>query len=562
MSMPRRIRRRSRRELLAGLLVLGGLAAFVLLVFVVVVVGGGVLSGDTSSPHVALSVLATAIVALAFDPVQTRLEEVASRTVHGGQPSPYDALRRFSGTVTGSYPAEELPARMARVLAEGTGAEWSQVWVVVGDRPRLAATWPPEATREATGPDQASAGRQRTDARDRRSLPVRHRGELLGVLVVQERDQVRLSPVEERLFDGLAAQAGPVLRGARLRAELGQRLEELSTRAEELRGSRERLVDVQDEQRRLLERDIHDGAQQHLVALAVNLRLAQTLAERAPDRSVQILGDQRLATAEAIATLDRLARGIYPPRLAEEGLVAALGSAVGTSLIPVEVTASDVGRYPADIEAAAYFCTSEAVQNAVKHSGASRIRVSVSGADGTLRVLVEDDGTGFDPATVPAGAGCPTCATGSRASTGRSPWARPRPGVPGSRSGSPPPPRPRPLRAGRSDMRIRIAWALAVLTVVVALLDVVVTAQYRALLSEEAVAQHGFPFVTGAVIGSAVLGAVIISRADRHPIGWLLVLVGSTGALSLLAEAYSIWVVSAAAPAGGASVGWPAGSRA
>ncbi|MET1060822.1 MAG: GAF domain-containing sensor histidine kinase [Nocardioides sp.] len=407
MSASRRIRRRSRRELLAGLLVLGGLAVFVLLVFVVVVLGGGALTGDTSSPHVALSVLATAIVALGFDPVQTRLEEMASRTVHGGQPSPYDALRRFSGTVTGSYPAEELPARMARVLAEGTGAEWSQVWVVVGERPRLAATWPPDATREAAGPDRERPDQEQADrgTPDRRSLPVRHRGELLGVLVVQERDQVRLSPVEERLFEGLAAQAGPVLRGTRLRAELGQRLEELSTRAEELRGSRERLVDVQDEQRRLLERDIHDGAQQHLVALAVNLRLAQTLAERSPDRSVQILSDQRLATTEAIATLDRLARGIYPPRLAEEGLVAALRSAVATSLTPVEVTATDVDRYPADVEAAAYFCTSEAVQNAVKHSGASGIRVSVSGADGALSVLVEDDGTGFDPSTVPTGSG-------------------------------------------------------------------------------------------------------------------------------------------------------------
>jgi len=107
-------------------------------------------------------------------------------------------------------------------------------------------------------------------------------------------------------------------------------------------------------------------------------------------------------------------------------------------------------------------------------------------------------------------------------------------------------------------MRIRVAWSLAILTLVLALLDVVVTAQYRALLSEEAVAQHGFPFVTGAVIGSAVLGAVIVSRSDRHPIGWLLVLIGFTGALSLLAEAYSIWVVSEGGP-GGRSLGGVAG---
>ena len=110
-------------------------------------------------------------------------------------------------------------------------------------------------------------------------------------------------------------------------------------------------------------------------------------------------------------------------------------------------------------------------------------------------------------------------------------------------------------------MRARIAWVVAGLTVVWAVLDVWVTAQYRGLLSEQAVAQHGFPFVTGAVIGSAVLGAVIISRAERHPIGWLLLLVGSTGALSLLTEAYSLWVVSHGGPGGtalGGVAGWVA----
>ena len=93
--------------------------------------------------------------------------------MHGGQPSPYDVLRRFSGTVTGSYPAEELPARMARVLAEGTGAEWSQVWVVVGDRPRLAATWPPEATREPTERTDPEQRRGPTATRRRTGVPSR-----------------------------------------------------------------------------------------------------------------------------------------------------------------------------------------------------------------------------------------------------------------------------------------------------------------------------------------------------------------------------------------------------
>jgi hypothetical protein len=103
--------------LLAVLLVTGGLAVFVAAVFVVVVLGGGGLSGHTDSPHLGLSVLATALVALAFDPVQSRLEKLASRVVHGGLPAPYDLLRQFSETVSGSHPAEELPARMAHVLA-------------------------------------------------------------------------------------------------------------------------------------------------------------------------------------------------------------------------------------------------------------------------------------------------------------------------------------------------------------------------------------------------------------------------------------------------------------
>ncbi len=387
------VRRRSRREWLAAAIVLCGLTAFVLLVYVVVVLGGGVLIGQTSSPDVTLSVLATATVALAFEQVQSRLEKLASQAVHGGRASPYDVLSRFSETVSGSYPAEELPVRMARVLAEGTGAAWSQVWLVVGDRPTLAATWPPDATREPT-PEEPSEGEG--DVPGRRMLAVRHSGELLGVLVVQEHEQVGLTSVEERLFAGLATQAGPVLRGARLRAELERRHAELTTRVEELRASRQRMVDVQDAERRLLERDIHDGAQQHLVALAVNLRLAQTLSQRSPERADKLLAGQAQAAATAVDTLVQLSRGIYPSLLADLGLAAALRAAVDTSSVPVEITSYDVGRYSSTVEAAAYFCCLEAVQNAAKHSGATAIRIELRGEPGRLSFAVEDDGVGLD----------------------------------------------------------------------------------------------------------------------------------------------------------------------
>src|SRR4051812_24716666 len=178
------LRRRTRRELVAGLLVVVGLTAFVLVTYVVVVLGGGALTGHTSTPDVRLSVLATAIVALAFDPVQTRLELRASRVVHGQNVSPYDALRQFSQTVTGAYAAEELPARMAHVLADGTGAAWSQVWLVLADRPTLAATWPPIAD---GAPSDGDFGPRLAEGPGRRSLPVLHGGDVLGFLVVQER---------------------------------------------------------------------------------------------------------------------------------------------------------------------------------------------------------------------------------------------------------------------------------------------------------------------------------------------------------------------------------------
>jgi signal transduction histidine kinase len=396
MTLLERLRRKSRREWLASVLVLVGLLAFVVLVYVVIVLGGGALVGRTVAPDVALSVLATAVVALSFDRVQSTLVERVSRALHGGQPAPYDVLRQFSGTVTGTYAAEELPARMARVLADGTGAVWSQVWLVVGQRLRLAATWPPDSNGQETE-EVLGEG----DAPGRRSLEVRHDADLLGVLVIQERDQVPLTSVEERLFSGLASQARLVLRGAQLRAELKQRAAELSARAEELRHSRQRLVDAQDRGRRTLERDIHDGAQQHLVALSVNLRLAQTLASTAPDRADTLLVAQEQAAADAIVTLRELSGGIYPPLLADGGLVAALQAAVENWPGTLELTAHGVDRYSRPVEAAAYFSCLEALQNAVKHARAAVIHVDLSGDEnGSLAWVVTDDGPGFDPATV------------------------------------------------------------------------------------------------------------------------------------------------------------------
>jgi signal transduction histidine kinase len=394
--------RRSRGDRRATVLVLGGLTAFVIAVYVVVVLGGGVLTGHTSSPSLGLSVLATVIVALGFGTVQGWLERRASRAVHGGRPSPYDVLSRFSSTDGGANSTDDVPSRMAAVLADGTGARWAQVWLAVGSDLVLAGEAPVGAAADERPPtpDEPAGRRTRT---------VRLGDEVLGVLRLQVYDDRPLTPVEERLFAGLAAQAGVVLHGVRLRAELARRVVELSARAEELRASRARLVEAQDTARRGLERDIHDGAQQHLVALAVNLRLAGTLAGRSPDRARLVLAQQATAARVATETLVELSRGIYPRQLGEDGIAAALRAAVATSPVPVGVDEDAIGRYPREVEAAVYFCCLEAVQNAVKHAGATTVTVRLTadptaGGDG-LGFTVTDDGTGIDPTVVRSAGG-------------------------------------------------------------------------------------------------------------------------------------------------------------
>ena len=391
-----RIRRgagRLHNRVLHRVLVWIGMAVFVAGVYVVVVRGGGAVIGRTDSPSVALSVLATATVALSFARVQTDVERWASQLLGGRSAAPYEVLSRFSEGVP-EESTDDLPARMARLLAEGTGARWAQVWVSVSDRLTLAATWPADAEATETPPallpgacDAAGPGL--------RALAVTHGGEQLGVLRLQERPGLLLAPIEERLFTALADRAGLMLRHVGVRADLEARRSEQVERAEELKASRRRLIETQDAERRRLERDLHDGAQQHLVALTVNLRLAQTLSSSSPVRAAALLGLQADAATVAIETLSSLSRGIYPSLLSERGLVAALRSAVATSAIPVTVIAEETVRLPVAVEAALYFCCMEAVQNAAKHSGAGTLVVRLSEDAGTTRLVVIDDGGGF-----------------------------------------------------------------------------------------------------------------------------------------------------------------------
>jgi signal transduction histidine kinase len=183
----------------------------------------------------------------------------------------------------------------------------------------------------------------------------------------------------------------------RYRRAVAVEREQMLTRLEEIRASRLRLVAAQDEERRRIERNIHDGAQQQLVALAIKLSITESMIGTDTEGERELLAELRQDAAGAVEELRDLARGIYPPLLAGEGLVTALQAQARKAPVPTSVTADGVGRYPQDLEAAVYFCVLEALQNVAKYAGATRagVRLAISGHDLTFEVT--DDGAGFDP---------------------------------------------------------------------------------------------------------------------------------------------------------------------
>ncbi len=366
-------------------IVYGALAVFITIVYVLVVVVIGAFVGATEG----LALVATAIVAVAFQGMRERAQRVANRLVYGERATPYEVLSEFSEHVGETYAGEEVLPRMARLLAEGTGASSAVVWLRVDSEVRPAAAWPPEDGGRT--PIRVEGDRLPAFGDVDAAVPVRHQGELLGALTLSKPPRETLSPTEDKLVADLAAQAGLVLRNFRL--------------IEDLRASRQRLVAAQDGERRKIERNLHDGAQQQLVALAVRLKLARSLAARDPEKTDETLEQMQAELADALDNLRDLARGIYPPLLADQGLAAALDAQARRAPVPVTIEAVSIGRYPAEVEAAVYFCVLEALQNIAKYANASagKVRLWVHGDE--LAFSVTDDGAGFDPATTRLGSG-------------------------------------------------------------------------------------------------------------------------------------------------------------
>jgi|HubBroStandDraft_4_1064222.scaffolds.fasta_scaffold20834_3 uncharacterized membrane protein YdcZ (DUF606 family) len=257
-------------------IVYGSLAIFITGVYVGIAVGIGTLVGSGGKPNLGLSILATAIVAVGFQPVRERVQRVANRLVYGNRATPYEVLSHFSERVAESYASDDVLPRMARVLAEGTSADVAEVWLRSGNALRRAAVFPLQSPAPAAVHLDGSA--ELSIPTTDRAVVVRHQGDVLGALTVTKRRGESLTPIEIRLMDDLAHQAGLVLKNVGLTSDLLARLEDL-------RSSRRRLVAAQDDARRKLERNLHDGAQQHLVAIKVKLGLVDMLLTRDPAKA-------------------------------------------------------------------------------------------------------------------------------------------------------------------------------------------------------------------------------------------------------------------------------------
>ncbi len=394
-------------------LLVAGLAGFITVAYVGIVVGIGSLFGQGEEPNLALSVAATAVVAVAFQPVRRGLQRVANRLVFGHRATPYDVLSGFATRVGAAEPSSETLMQLAELMARGTGADPARVWLRVGDELRPAASWPPPADpalepsaaaiTRADGADDAigdadSASYPELSQADL-AVPVRDRGELLGVLTIAKPRGERLTEVDTDLLGRLAAASGVLLRNLRLDAELAQRLADLEA-------SRRRLLSAQNDARQRIEEDLAGGSRAQLAVLGERLSgLSREVDPTSAPKTAMLLEQLVSATAGAMQTLDSLAAGVYPPRLASDGLAAALREQAAKAAVPVTVQAAGVGRYAADVEAAVYFSVLEALQNVAKYARALSARVLLSQDGDQLRFEVVDDGAGFDPETTRKGTG-------------------------------------------------------------------------------------------------------------------------------------------------------------
>jgi signal transduction histidine kinase len=410
------LRSRAGRVFVFALSVLG-FTAVVSAVYLIVVLGlGSRPTTSTDREVLGLSILAAAIVAAGYVPARDRILRSATGFVYGATEAPDEVVRSFGSRLTRAIPMDELLLQLAESLRKTLGLTSAEIFTGTGEVLELAVSVPDAGARALV-----VSGRERpvitaagvsgnawasvwlpalVEGRaggQLRVAPISHAGELLGIIVVERAPGANsFSEEDDRVLTELVRQVGLAFHNAQLDTALQTSLDELRRQADELRASRARIVASGDAERRRVERDLHDGAQQHLVALAVNLRLARDVVLEDPAGAAEMLTELGTAVQDTIRELRELAHGIYPPLLVDSGLGEALRAVVNRSPLDVELVTDGIGRYDADVEAAIYFCCLEALQNAAKHAADAHVRVRVREESGGLLFEVVDDGPGFD----------------------------------------------------------------------------------------------------------------------------------------------------------------------
>jgi len=408
-------------RLLAHTVSIAGLSGVVVSVYIVVVLGLGRTPTASERSLLLLSMLAAAIAALVYLPARERLTQFSNRLVYGEREAPDEVVRTFGTRLSRAIPMDELLLQVAESLRKSLDLSRAEVWTGSGGKLERVVSVPdaPAMRMELASDEEAVVSRAgvcgpawvkvwlaallrgREDV-NLRVAPATHSGQLLGLIVaVRPADGDAFRSEDETVLAELARQVGLALHNVALDSALQASLDEVRRQAAELRASRARVVAASDAARRQIERNLHDGAQQHLVALAVNLRLVQQLADADPAAAKELLIQLSHDVSDAVQELRSLAHGIYPPLLVDRGLAEALRAAAGRAAIPTAVDAAGTGRYPQDVEAAVYFCCLEALQNAGKHAGdGAAAKVRVWEEAGGLLFEVADDGAGFDPANL------------------------------------------------------------------------------------------------------------------------------------------------------------------
>ncbi len=347
-------------------LVYGALAGFITAVYIGIVVGVGRVIGSGNRPNLALSIVATAVVAVAFQPVRERVQRFANRLVYGQRATPYEVMAGFADRMAGTLSADEVLPQMAEAAARGVGARAARVALRLPDGAHHVTTWPNSVD------DQPFT----------RILPVVYKGEAIGEIAVRKSPGETVTPGEERLLADLAAQAGLVLNNVRLTEELQARLVDLSAQATELRASRQRIMSAQETERRRLGAQIRSGVQRELEATSAQLDDVQQLLAQDGAAAAKRLDALTLETQHTLDGLRELARGIYPPLLADRGIVPALEAHARRAGLFASIEASPeflATRFDPSIEVATFFCCLEALRGA---DAAVAVRLFIT--DGTL----------------------------------------------------------------------------------------------------------------------------------------------------------------------------------